>query len=49
MNSKLSITHQLFDPLTNIEITFCIYSLFFNVTAFIMGLHFLMHKTPIGC
>ena len=49
MNSNLSITHWLLDPLTNIEIAFCIYILFFNMTVFIVGLHFLLHKTPIGC
>ena len=48
MNNKLVLTYWLLDLLTYIQITFCIYSLFFNVTVFIVGLHFLLDKIPMG-
>ena len=46
MNSNVSITHRLLDPLTNIEIAFCIYSLFFNMTVF-MWVYIFYYTKPL--
>ena len=45
---KVRITYWLLDPLTLIQIIFCINILVINVTVFIVSLHFLLHQTPLG-